>query len=299
MRTLLIAGSLLLLGGGSNCVAASGTQWRANYFPDVRLVTQDGKRVRFYNDLIKDKVVAISFIFTRCTGPCPAETASLRQVEKTLGDRVGRDVFLYSISIDPKHDTPRVLDAYKKKFNAGPNWTFLTGKEEDIKLLRRKLGVYSAGNQPEKLNDHNVNFVVGNEATGQWIKRSPFDNPKALARLLGNTLQSMPMAKPGELSYAAAPRLPTISKGEDVFRSRCVSCHSLGIDDGIGPGLAGVTKKRDRAWLARWLKAPDELLAKGDPIAIALLARYKKLRMPNLQLSDAEVDAVLGFMAKF
>jgi protein SCO1/2 len=70
------------------------------------LVTQDGKTVHFYDDVIKNKVVAISFIFTKCRGPCPAETASLRKVEQLLGERMGRDVFMYSISIDPEHDRP-------------------------------------------------------------------------------------------------------------------------------------------------------------------------------------------------
>lgn len=276
--------------------AIAGTQWRESYFPNIPLVTQDGKKVRFYDSLIKDKVVAISFIFTKCKGPCPAETANLRQVEKLLGDRVGRDVHLYSISIDPEHDTPSVLKEYARKFNAGPKWKFLTGKKADIELLRKKLGVYSEANPDEKLTDHRISLVVGNEATGRWMKRSPFDRPQVLAQLLGTALQSRPASNPRAVSYASAPQALSISKGEDIYRSRCLSCHSLGPEKGVGPGLAGVTKRRDRSWLARWVKDPAGMIDGGDSLAASMLAEYGGLRMPNLGLSDGDVEAVLKYL---
>ncbi|MFZ2172121.1 MAG: cytochrome c, partial [Methylococcaceae bacterium] len=84
--------------------------------------------------------------------------------------------------------------------------------------------------------------------------------------------------------------------GEDLFRSRCRSCHSLGNEYGLGPGLLDVTQRRDRAWLARWLKTPDKLLAGKDPIATDLYKRYNKLLMPNLRLNDAEVEALITYM---
>src|ERR1700712_4975071 len=83
-----------------------GEMWGASYFPNIELVTQRGERVRFFDDLIKDKVVAINFIYTTCTDACPMETARMVEVEKLLGARLGDDVFFYSISIDPAHDTP-------------------------------------------------------------------------------------------------------------------------------------------------------------------------------------------------
>ena len=93
------------------------------------LVTQDGKKVRFFDDLIKGKVVAINFIFTGCSAACSMETARLRDVQDLLGDRMGKDVFFYSISIDPDNDTPEALKHYADKFKVGPGWTFLTGQE--------------------------------------------------------------------------------------------------------------------------------------------------------------------------
>lgn len=290
---LLLAGSLWILGGAA---AVAASRWGVDYFPNVLLLTQDGKTVRFYEDLIKNKVVAINFIYTHCSDSCPAETASMRQVQKALGDRVGRDVFFYSISIDPEHDTPAVLKEYAQRFRAGPGWTFLTGNKADITLLRKKLGLYSAESESENLSEHHISLIVGNEATGKWIKRSPFDEPSQLARLLGDSLQPFHAAKAGQVSYAAAPRLPEVTRGEALYRSRCKSCHSMGAEEGLGPGLAGVTDLRERAWLARWLKAPDQMLAEADPIATQLFNKYQKLSMPNLRLNDADVEALIVFL---
>src|SRR5258708_16228911 len=124
-------------------VSTDNSRWGANYFPNVTLTTQEGRSVRFYDDLIKGKIVAINLIYTSCQYNCPLETARLAQVQKLLGDRMGKDVFFYSITIDPQHDTPAVLKAYAEQFGAGPGWFFLTGKEADIDLLSRNLGLYS------------------------------------------------------------------------------------------------------------------------------------------------------------
>ena len=273
----------------------AGSRWHANYFPNVPLVTHHGKTVRFYDDLIKDKVVVINFIFTSCKDVCPAETARLRQVQRELGDRVGRDVFIYSISIDPETDTPAVLKRYAQKFKVGAGWLFLTGKAEDIQLLQEKLGLFIADlPDPE---DHNVNLIVGNEATGRWMKRSPYDDPKILAEVIGSWLHNWKNSDTTAGKYADAPALGRLSRGEYLFRTRCTSCHALGTEGFLGPDLMGVTEKRDPAWLVRWLKEPDQMLAEGDPIAIELAARYRDLPMPNLGLNDVDVAALIDYMA--
>src|SRR3954470_1198901 len=102
--------------------AAAGGPWGGDYFPNVPLITQDGKVVRFYDDLLKGKSVVINLIYTHCSGSCPLETARLSQVQHLLGDRVGKDIFFYSISIDPANDTPKALKAYAAKFNVQPGW---------------------------------------------------------------------------------------------------------------------------------------------------------------------------------
>jgi len=284
---ILLSGLAANLGGGSAWAAPRGSAWGGNYFPNVELVTQDGKKVRFYDDLIKDKVFAINFIYTRCTDSCPLETAALRKVQKSLGDRMGRDVFFYSISIDGDRDNPAALKEYAEKFKVGPGWTFLTGRPEDVTLLRQKLGMYRDDGEAEKaLNEHNINILMGNESAGQWIKRSPFEETNALVRILGTRLQT------GHMATASAHA----GADQEIFRSRCAACHSLGNEDGLGPGLLGVTQRRDRTWLANWIKTPDKLLAEKDTIALDLFKRYKKIVMPNFRLSDADVEALITYM---
>jgi len=278
--------------------AQSSPRWGADYFPNVPLVTHEGKTVRFFDDLIKDKVVLINFIYTHCAESCPMETAKLRKVNAILGDRVGRDVFMYSITIDPARDTPEVLHDYAEKFRVGPGWTFLTGKEEDITLLRRKLGLYIEDIQ-DGSNDHNLSLIMGNQAAGRWRKGSPFENPYVLAEQLGGWLHNWKTPAQGESDYAAAPKLRNISDGESLFRTDCSACHSIGPGDGMvltGPNLLGVTDRRDRSWLKRWIAAPDQMLAEKDPVAIELYERFDEVTMPNMQLNDNQVDLLLEYL---
>lgn len=290
-KKLLVA--LVLTAAGLPAMAApAGSPWGADYFPNVELTNQDGKKVRFYDDLLKGKVVEINFIYATCPGPCPLETANLRQVQEQLGDRVGREIFMYSITLDPKTDTPAVLKAYAEKFKVGPGWQFLTGREEDITLLRKKLGLFTEG----PFTEHGASLVVGNEATGQWIKRSALDSPKVLARVLGDTLFNHRTPTAPGASYASAPRTAGLEDGEGLFRRRCQSCHTIGAGDTLGPDLLGVVQRRDADWLSRWLREPDRMLAEKDPVAIELFERFKQLPMPNLGLSQSDVEALMSFM---
>ncbi len=299
---VLIAAILIFPGGPAAAADKGGSIWGADYFPDVPLITQEGKTMRFFTDLIKDKVVAINFIYTNCPDSCALETARLREVQKLLEDRVGKDVFFYSITIDPKHDTPKVLKQYAEKFQVGPGWLFLTGKKADITLLRKKLGLYGE-KKDEKIKDHNLSFIIGNQKTGQWMKSSPFENPYVLATQIGSWLHNWKLPPQKRLDYADAPELRDISKGETLFRSRCASCHTIGPEEDagadkrrLGPDLLGVTRKRDAAWLTRWLKEPDKMLAEKDPTVMAMLAEYNNVPMPNLRLSDVDIQNLLSYM---
>ncbi|GGU51228.1 hypothetical protein GCM10009504_04760 [Pseudomonas laurentiana] len=281
----------------------AATPWGQDYFPNTPLITQDGQPVRFFDDLIKGKVVAINFIFTSCTDSCPLETARLRQVQKVLGDRVGKDVFFYSISIDPDNDTPTALKQYANKFNLGPGWTLLTGQANDITELRKRLGLFIEGLENGRSKDHNLSLLIGNQSTGRWMKASPFESPYILADRLGNSLHNWKQASVTQNGYEHAPEIRTPSSGEQIFRTRCSSCHTLGDAEhagarGIGPDLLGVTQQRDRQWLVRWLKEPDQMLAQKDPLAMLLYEQYNRLAMPNLRLGDTEVAALLSYLAE-
>jgi protein SCO1/2 len=265
-------------------------RWGANYFPNVPLVTQDGRTVRFYDDLIKGRSVAINFIYTSCDEVCPLETATLARAYKILGERTGRDIFFYSISVDPKRDTPEVLKAYAAKF--GASWLFLTGKSEDIRLLGRKLGMLR--DRDEKAGSHHAaQLMLGDEPKGQWQRNSAVDNPEFLVARMG-TFFGWRETAPGK-SYAEAR--PVVGhNGERLFASKCSACHSLGQGDRVGPDLAGVTARRSRAWLTRYISQPDALLAAGDPTAAALFRQYKEIRMPNLKLGASDVADLVSFL---
>lgn len=280
----------------------AGSIWGADYFPNVELITHEGKKVRFFDDLIEDKVVAINFIYTTCPDACPMETARLKEVQDLLGERMGRDVFFYSVTIDPENDTPEVLGEYVKNWQIGPGWTFLTGSEEDIVRLRQKLGIYIEEIQAEDSNDHNLSLVIGNQATGRWMKRSPYENPYILASQLGDWLHNWKMPRKNDRSYEDAPELRRISTGELLFRTRCASCHTVGGGDvaqdarRVGPDLFGVVEQRDPEWLERWLMEPDRMLEEGDPLATSLFEQYNRVPMPNLRLTETDVDNVLAYI---
>src|ERR1051325_3371523 len=105
---------------------------RRRYFPDLRLTTHEGKSVRLYEDLVRDKIVLINFMYAHCQGVCIPVTANLVRVQKLLGGRVGKDIFFCSFSLKPAEDTPDVLAAYAERHRVGPGWTFLTGRPGDL-----------------------------------------------------------------------------------------------------------------------------------------------------------------------
>src|SRR5262245_42249771 len=155
-------------------------RWGAAYFPNVPLVTQDGVTVRFYDDLLKGKSVAINVIYTRCKDECPLETARMAQLQRIFGERMGRDIFFYSISIDPEYDTPKVLKAYAEKYDVGAGWLFLTGKPDDIKLIAKKIGL-SRGSDAANRDGHTASLMVGDVEGGQWMRNSAVDDPQFLS----------------------------------------------------------------------------------------------------------------------
>jgi protein SCO1 len=276
-------------------VAATQTRYGSGYFPNFTLTTQDGKQVRFYDDLLKDKIVAIDLIYTTCKYNCPIETALMSQVQKILGDQVGKDIFFYSISIDPKHDTPEVLKAYAEKFKVGPGWLFLTGKEEEIELISKKLGLYSVPD-PSNLDGHTPTLLVGNVATGNWTKLSALDNVRFLARKLTELIDNRRRAQPDLLKGTQAAAPLKIDSGQYLFAQRCSACHTIGDGQKVGPDLIGISSRRNPDWLRRYISVPDKMLAEKDSIAMYLFNKYKEVRMPNQGLHEVDVAVILDYI---
>src|ERR1051326_1369033 len=291
---LVLAGAMLLVFSMPKTHAVQAS----SRFPNIELITQDGHKVHFYDDLVKGKIVAIDFIYTTCAYACPLETARMVQVQQKLGDRVGQDIFFYSISIDPKHDTPATLKEYMKKFHVGPGWTFLTGKKEEIDLLQKKLGVYS--DPRVNADGHLPHLLIGNDETNQWMRANALDNPSFQARMIGEFLDNFKHSNLAEKPKNTGDGSPleNFDRGRYLFGRDCVACHSIGRGDKIGPDLAGVTKGRNHQWLVRMIQYPEQLLDGKDPIATALLKKYNGIRMPHVWLNDTEVQFIIDYMER-
>lgn len=155
---------------------------RSPRIPDAAVYDQNGKRLKFHTDLIRGKTVAINFIFTTCTTICPPLTATFRRVQQGLGERVGRDVQLISISVDPTTDVPERLKSYADKFKAGPGWTFVTGDKAEIDSLLTALGSAVANK-----NDHTPMILIGNDSAGYWTRAYGLSPPSRLVEIIKDT----------------------------------------------------------------------------------------------------------------
>ena len=155
-------------------------------FPNVVLTTHEGKKVRFYDDIVKDKIVILNFMYVRCDGVCPVTTSHLLRVQKLLGDRVGKDIFIYSITLKPEEDTPQVLARYAKAHKVKPGWTFLTGTPENIETLRRRMGFIDLDPSRDADRTNHIGMLrFGNEPETRWAGCPAKVRPTGIVKLLG------------------------------------------------------------------------------------------------------------------
>jgi protein SCO1/2 len=153
------------------------------YFSDVELINQDGQKMRFYSDVLKDKVVVINTFFSTCTSVCPPMNRNLEKVQEALGDHLGKDVFIVSLSVDPAIDTPPRLKEYSRRFHARPGWIFLTGKKENVDWALYKLGQYV-----QSRDDHSTIMIIGNEPKGLWKKAFGLAKPDELIKIVDDVM---------------------------------------------------------------------------------------------------------------
>jgi len=152
---------------------------RREYFSDVRLVTHDGREVRFYSDMLKDKVVLVHFFYTNCKTTAALQAKVISDLQPLLGERLGRDIFIISITVDPAVDTIDKVRDYAKAFRPRKGWVFLTGKKQNVDWVNYRLGNYT-----ENPEAHAALFLLGNLRTGHWIKDLPETKAKSLAEHL-------------------------------------------------------------------------------------------------------------------
>lgn len=145
--------------------AESGSGRAASYFTDVVLVDQDGQERRLYSDLLKGRTVVLNTFFTHCEGSCPVTAATYRYLQEQLGHRLGKEMTLLSITVDPEADTPARIKEYAARFAAGPDWRLLTGTPENVHFALSRLGQWV--DHPDA---HSNILLIGNDRTGLWKK---------------------------------------------------------------------------------------------------------------------------------
>ena len=153
--------------------------------PDTLLLDQDGREVRFYSDLIEGRVVVMNFVFTTCTTICPPMGANFGRLQKEMGERVGTDFEMISVSVDPAVDTPQRLKAWAEKFGRDPGWTLVTGSKVEVDKLLKALKVFT----PDK-TDHSPILLLGDDSRGEWTRAYGLASPSKLAEMIEDLLGS-------------------------------------------------------------------------------------------------------------
>jgi protein SCO1 len=157
------------------------------YFTDIELVNQNGEKMRFYHDLLQGKTVIINSFFASCQGSCLPITRNLEKIQEALGERLGKDARIISISVDPTVDTPGELMAFGKKFHARAGWYFLTGSKENVEFVLKKLGQFVENKQ-----DHYNLIIVGNDRTGLWKKAFGLAKSEELIKVVDSVINDKP-----------------------------------------------------------------------------------------------------------
>ena len=174
----------LLIAAAAAWPAPPAAAARPGDFPNPLLETHTGKRFRFHDDIVKgNKAVLFNMMYAGCRNICPPNTASLREVHQLLGERMGRDVFFYSLTLQPDLDRPPDLQAYARRYGVGPGWTFLTGRRKDIDAIRRKLGFFDPDPEVDANPMQHTGMVrIGNAARDRWSMMPALLPPARLAK---------------------------------------------------------------------------------------------------------------------
>jgi protein SCO1 len=157
------------------------------YFPNVELTTHEGEKVHFFDDLLRDRFVVVNFMYTVCEGICTGITQNLKGAQRILGDRVGRDIFMYSITLKPEEDDPATLAKYVREQQIGPGWKFLTGSKADLERLRRKLGFTDPDPKLDSVRSQHTGMVkFGDVPKQRWAACPGQLKPELIAAAIVN-----------------------------------------------------------------------------------------------------------------
>lgn len=296
---LSAAASAVEAPGRAPAVTHAAKRWGQDYLPNTKLVDQNGREVALYDDVLRGRIVVVSFIYTSCRNICPLVISRLAEVYEKL-EAAGRgNITFVSISIDPIPDTPEKLKSYADAFKISGDWRFLTGAPEDIDLVRYKLGERSGG----AINQHKNDILLYNDETGEWARDSAMADISNLVmtiRAMDPRLRAIDAAAASGRAGAGVTAAPGGSEtpGRALFVKACSSCHSVGEGEKVGPDLAGVTVRRDPSWVKAYVTAPEKLRGANDAIALDLRKRFAAVRMPNLGLSEDDASDIVAYLER-
>ena len=175
----IIASAPVAAGNAPEDKAASEAKAR-DYFSNVELVDQDGRSLKFYDEVLKDNIVVISFIFTNCQSACPLMTRNLTMIRDMLREDERRAIQFVSISIDPLRDTPAAMKEFAQKHEAdNGGWLWLTGLPDDVNFVTQRLGSYT--DDPEA---HTTTLLAANVPNAHWTKIEPTVPPNGVVARL-------------------------------------------------------------------------------------------------------------------
>jgi cytochrome oxidase Cu insertion factor (SCO1/SenC/PrrC family) len=167
---------------------AAAEEKARKFFTDLEVIDQNGKHLRFYSDVLKGRVVLISFIFTNCDFACPMLAQRLKQTRALMAESIRDDVWYVSISVDPERDTPQAMKEFAEKQRVDESrWIFLTGKKENLEYIVKKLGQYTAD-----VEAHSTLMLAGNAITRHWTRVMPMVPPEGVAQQMRALVEETP-----------------------------------------------------------------------------------------------------------
>jgi len=189
----------------------------SGYFTNALLRTHENKQVKFYDDLIKDKHVIIHLMYANCEGVCPAATANLKRLHEALKDRIGRDLFMYWITLKPEEDTPAVLKEYVDMHGVKPGWTFLTGDRYDIDTIRFRLFNWHHPGIDLNVNQHTRMIRVINDSINRWTGCSALASLETMKQVVSFASPFKPLSVRLQENEIAQARIDKIVDKGDML----------------------------------------------------------------------------------
>lgn len=154
---------------------------KRSYFTNAMLTDSEGRKFRFYDDLMRGKIIVVNMMYANCQGICPAVTSNLKRVQQGLAGRIGRDTFMYSITIKPEQDGPEALKNFARMHRAQlPGWQFLTGDPDEIETIRFRLFRWDHPGLDNDIDQHTGMLFLYNDNLSRTCKTPAMSSVRSI-----------------------------------------------------------------------------------------------------------------------